>query len=71
MSSHGDSRDNGSGKADDWNTSSAQIICSQVVPDLDGVLITMSSGRNTKPSHRVLSRMKPRYTTLDRSVTST
>src|SRR5215469_4627910 len=35
--------------------SSAQIICTQVVPVLDRVLITMSPLRNGKPCQRALS----------------
>jgi len=35
--------------------SSAQIICTHVVPVLDRVLITMSSSRYGKPIHRALS----------------
>jgi len=35
--------------------SSAQIICIQVVPLFDRVLITMSPGRNANPSHLALS----------------
>jgi hypothetical protein len=38
-----------------WNTSSAQIICIQVVPHFGGVLMMMSPGRSTKPSQRALS----------------
>jgi len=35
--------------------SSAQIICTQVVPVFDRVLITMSPSRNGNPAHRALS----------------
>jgi hypothetical protein len=35
--------------------SRAQIICIQVVPLFDRVLITMSPARNGKPTQRVLS----------------
>ncbi|MFG1882821.1 hypothetical protein [Micromonospora sp. NPDC049102] len=37
------------------STSSAQIICIQVVPLLERVLITMSPARNGKPTQRALS----------------
>ena len=43
-----------------WNTSSAQIICIQVVPHFGAVLMTMSSGRNSKPSQRELSEISER-----------
>jgi hypothetical protein len=36
-------------------TSSAQIICIQVVPLFDRVLITRSPGRNANLAHRALS----------------
>jgi hypothetical protein len=55
MSSHGDKVVSGAGSCGVWKTSRAQIICVQVVPDFDGALITMSSGRNSNPSQRALS----------------
>jgi hypothetical protein len=54
-SSQGDSSPSGAGSRGVWNTSSAQIICIQVVPLLDRVLITMSPSRNGNPDHRALS----------------
>jgi len=55
MSSHGDSSVSGAGSSARCRINSAQIICSQVVPHFDGVLITTSSGRNVNPSQRALS----------------
>jgi hypothetical protein len=55
QSSQGESRVSGAGRSGVWNTSSAQIICIQVVPLFERVLITMSPGRNAKPDHRALS----------------
>ncbi len=55
QSSHGDSSGSGRGRSGVWNTSSAAIICSHVVPLFDRVLITMSPSRNGNPSHRPLS----------------
>ncbi len=55
QSSHGEIAVNGAGSSSVWNTSSAQIICTQVVPLFDRVLMTMSPSRNAKPSHRPLS----------------
>src|ERR1700761_4993239 len=60
-SSHGDSRPSGAGRSGVWKISSAQIICTQVVPVLDRVLITMSPSRNGKPSQRALSSSGDRY----------
>jgi hypothetical protein len=45
----------GAGSRGCWKISSAQIICTHVVPVLDRVLITMSSSRYGKPIHRALS----------------
>ena len=56
MSSQGERRSSGRSKVGDWNTRSAHIIWVQVVPHFVGVLITMSSGRNSNPSHLRLSR---------------
>src|SRR5215471_14155816 len=64
MSSHGDSSVNGRGRSASPKISSAQIICIQVVPHLEGVEITMSPGRNSKPSHRALSANHDRYRRL-------
>ncbi len=55
MSSHGERSESRSGSSGVWKINSAQIICVQVVPHLGGVLITMSSGLSSKPSHRLLS----------------
>ena len=55
QSIQGDICASGSGKSDDWKTSNAQIICIQVVPLFDRVLITMSPGRKSKSSQRPLS----------------
>lgn len=55
QSSHGDSWVNGAGSSGVRSTSRAQIICIQVVPLLDRVLITMSPSRNGKPVQRPLS----------------
>ena len=55
MSSHGEMRSSGCSKVVVWNTSSAQIICIHVVPHFGGVQMTMSPGRNSKPSQRALS----------------
>ena len=41
----------------------AHNICVHVVPHFGGVLITMSDGRNSKPSHRALSLISDRYRT--------
>ena len=56
MSSHGEIRSSERSNVVVWKTSSAQIICVHVVPHLGGVLMTMSSGRNAKPSQRALSK---------------
>jgi hypothetical protein len=61
MSSHGERAVSGAGSSGVPKTSSAQIIWARVVPHLDGVLTTMSSGRNGKPSHRLLSVIPSRY----------
>ena len=45
----------GAGRSGVWKTRSAQIICIQVVPCFDRVLITMSPGRNGNSAHRPLS----------------
>jgi hypothetical protein len=55
MSSQGDSSVRGRGRRVSPKISSAQIICIQVVPHFEGVEITMSPTRNSKPSHRPLS----------------
>ena len=55
MSIHGESESNGSGNSGSCRTSSAQIICVHVVPHFGGVLMMMSPGRSSKPSHRLLS----------------
>ena len=55
QSSHGDSSASEPGGSVRWNTSSAQIICSQVVPLLERVLMTMSPVRKGKPIQRALS----------------
>src|SRR5947207_13950464 len=55
MSTQGDSTSRGWSNVVVWKISRAQIICIHVVPHLGGVLITMSSPRNEKPSHRPLS----------------
>jgi len=55
LSSHGERRQSGSGRSGVRKISNAQIICIQVVPDLRGVLITMSPARKRKPSHLPLS----------------
>jgi hypothetical protein len=55
MSIHGETLVSGFSRSGVWNTSSAQICCIQVVPHFGGVLITMSPGRNAKPSQRALS----------------
>ena len=55
MSSHGDSVVSGAGSRAVLKSSSAQIIWAQVVPALDGALMTMSPSRKAKPSHRALS----------------
>ena len=63
-SSHGDSCGSGAGSAGSsgvWKISSAQIICIQVVPLLERVLMTMSPSRNRKLSQRALS-SSPRRT---------
>ncbi len=44
-----------------WKMSRAQIICTQVVPVLDLVLMTMSPSRNGKPIHLALSSSGDRY----------
>ena len=54
-SSQGDRSPSGPGSSAVWSTSSAQIICIQVVPLLDLVLITMSPSRNGNPDQRALS----------------
>ncbi len=54
-SSQGDSCGSVPGRSPVWKISSAQIICIQVVPLLDRVLITMSPSRNGNPDHRPLS----------------
>jgi hypothetical protein len=61
MSSQGEMRSRDRSKLVVWNTRRAQIICVQVVPHLGGVVMTMSSGRKTKPSHRLLSYTNARY----------
>jgi len=43
------------GRSGVWKMSRAQMICIQVVPLRDRVLITMSPGRNVNPSQRALS----------------
>ena len=60
ISTHGDSFDRSSGRSSPPKTSSAQIICVHVVPHFGGVLITMSPGRNSKPSQRALSAIMAR-----------
>jgi hypothetical protein len=52
VSSQGDRRQSGAGRSGVRKISKAQIICVQVVPDLRGVLITMSPRRKRKPCHR-------------------
>jgi hypothetical protein len=61
MSIHGDRVVNGAGRSGVWKINSAQIIWVQVVPLFDGEPITMSPGRNSNPSHRVLSSIGVRY----------
>ena len=43
------------GRSGAWWTRRRQIICIQVVPDLERVLITMSPWRKEKPHQRALS----------------
>jgi hypothetical protein len=59
MSIHGESVFNGSGSSGSCRTTSAQIICVQVVPHFGGVPTMMSPGRSSKPSHRLLSKRVP------------
>jgi len=59
MSSQGDTVLRGAPRSTRSNTSIPTIFCIQVVPHLDGVDITTSSGRNLKRSHRALSAMNP------------
>ena len=59
----GDSSASGRGRSGVSKISSAQIIWTQVVPDLERVLMTMSSLRKTKSSHRALSSSPDRYRT--------
>ena len=61
MSTQGDNRVSGAGSSGVWKTSSAHCICIHVVPHFDGVEMTMSSSRNSKPSHRRLSMITFRY----------
>src|SRR5215467_8520908 len=61
MSSQGDSSVRGRGRLASPKISSAQIICIQVVPHFDGVEITMSPARYSKPSQRLLSASHERY----------
>ncbi len=61
QSSQGDSSASGAGNSGVRSTSSAQIICIQVVPLLERVLITMSPGRRGKSRHRALSSSGERY----------
>ena len=55
QSSQGDSRPRRSGSSGSAKTSNRQIICTQVVPDLDRVLTTMSPARKGKSHQRALS----------------
>lgn len=55
QSSQGESCGSGAGRSAVRKISRAQIICIQVVPLLDRVLITMSPSRNGNPSQRPLS----------------
>lgn len=55
MSSHGEISDNGRSNSTASRTAIAQSVCIQVVPHFGGVLMTMSSARNGKPSQRALS----------------
>ena len=55
LSSQGEYQPTGAASSGVWKMSSAQIICTQVVPVLDRVLMTMSPSRNGKPSHLALS----------------
>jgi hypothetical protein len=61
MSIQGESLSNGCGSSGSCKTSSAQIICVHVVPHFGGVLMMMSPGRSSKPSHRLLSKTVPSY----------
>src|SRR6516162_9990913 len=61
ISSQGDSSVKGRGRLASPKISNAQIICIQVVPHFDGVEITMSPARNSKPSQRLLSASHDRY----------
>src|SRR5437588_11310594 len=61
MSSQGESSVSRSGRSAVWKMSRAHSICIHVVPHLGGVEITMSSGRNGKPSQRALSATSERY----------
>ena len=58
QSSHGDVDARGAGSSGVWKTSSAQIVCTHVVPCFDRVLTTMSPSRNGKsrPAGAVLVR---------------
>ena len=58
MSSQGESTSRGWSNVVVWKISRAHIICVHVVPHLAGVLITMSSGRNSNPSQRSLSKTR-------------
>ncbi len=64
LSSHGEYQPTGLSSSGVWKMSSAQIICTHVVPVLDRVLITMSPSRNGKPSHRALSSSGETYLTV-------
>jgi hypothetical protein len=55
MSSQGERFESRSGSSGLCRMRSAQIICVHVVPHLGGVLMMMSSGRGSKPTHRALS----------------
>ncbi len=55
QSSQGESAPSRPGRSGVPNTRSRQIICTQVVPDLDRVLTTMSPGRKAKSHQRALS----------------
>ena len=57
MSSHSEMSPSGAGKSGPSKIKSAHSIWVQVVPDFGGVLMTMSPGRNTNPSQRLLSAM--------------
>lgn len=63
-SNHGDSSLSGAGSAGPSKINIAHNIWVHVVPHFDGVLITMSEGLNSKPSHLALSLMSDRYSTF-------